>query len=108
VTSSRSGWNGRLLTLTAWAGRAGSRVEASLAGRLFETFLLDVGEWDGPTIGQPEALTTPDLLGFAGIEPVTVAAIPLTRQVAEKLHAYTRRYEGAGSAADRKTWSIWR
>jgi len=70
------------------------RVGASLAGRLFETFLLDVGEWDGPTTGQPEALTTPDLLGFAGIEPVRVPAIPLTRQVAEKLHAYTRRYEG--------------
>ncbi|MCC7087719.1 MAG: nucleotidyl transferase AbiEii/AbiGii toxin family protein [Dehalococcoidia bacterium] len=70
------------------------RVEASLAGRFFETFLLDVGEWDGPTAAQPEALTTPDLLGFAGIEPVTVPAIPLTRQVAEKLHAYTRRYEG--------------
>lgn len=70
------------------------RVEASLAGRLFETFLLDVGERDGLTVTQPEALTTPDLLGFAGIEPVTVPVIPLTRQVAEKLHAYTRRYEG--------------
>ncbi len=70
------------------------RVEASLAGRLFETFLLDVGEGDGLTVTQPEALTTPDLLGFAGIEPVTVPVIPLTRQVAEKLHAYTRRYEG--------------
>jgi hypothetical protein len=69
------------------------RVEASLAGRLFETFLLDVGE--GDSVGaQPEVLTTPDLLGFADIEPVTVPVIPLTRQVAEKLHAYTRRYEG--------------
>jgi hypothetical protein len=70
------------------------RVQASLAGRLFETFLMDVGEGDGVTVSQPEALTTPDLLGFAGIEPVTVPVIPLTRQVAEKLHAYTRRYEG--------------
>ncbi len=69
------------------------RVEASLAGRLFETFLVDVGEGDGIT-AQPEVLTTPDLLGFAGIEPVTVPVLPLTRQVAEKLHAYTRRYEG--------------
>ena len=70
------------------------RVAASLAGRLFETFILDVGEGDGLAVTQSEALTTPDLLGFAGIEPVTVPAIPLTRQVAEKLHAYTRRYEG--------------
>ncbi len=69
------------------------RVEASLAGRLFETFLLDVGEWDG-LINQAETLTTPDLLAFAGIEPVPVPVLPLTRQVAEKLHAYTRRYEG--------------
>lgn len=37
---------------------------------------------------------TPDLLDFAGIEPVAVPAIPLSLQVAEKLHAYTRRYEG--------------
>jgi hypothetical protein len=70
------------------------RVQASLAGRLFEIFLMDVGEGDGVTVSHPEALTTPDLLGFAGIEPVTVPVIPLTRQVAEKLHAYTRRYEG--------------
>ena len=38
-------------------------------------------------------LSTPDLLSFAGIEPVTVRAIPLELQVAEKLHAYTRVYE---------------
>lgn len=42
------------------------RVQASLAGRLFETFLMDVGEGDGVTVSQPEALTTPDLLAFAG------------------------------------------
>jgi predicted nucleotidyltransferase len=41
-----------------------------------------------------EILTTPDLLGFAGIAPVAVPAIPIVVQVAEKLHAYTRVYEG--------------
>jgi hypothetical protein len=76
------------------------RVSASLAGRLFETFLLDVGEGDVAT--QLEVLTTPDLLGFAGIEPVVVPAIPLSRQVAEKLHAYTRRYEGDRSSSRTK------
>ena len=40
-----------------------------------------------------ETLTTPDLLGFAGIAPVTVPALPLATQLAEKLHAYTRTYE---------------
>lgn len=35
-----------------------------------------------------------DRLGFAGIEPVEVDAVSLEVQVAEKLHAYTRTYEG--------------
>lgn len=68
------------------------RVAASLAGRPFETFVLDVGDAHEP-VGV-EVLTTPDLLGFAGIEPVAVPAIPIAVQVAEKLHAYTRVYEG--------------
>lgn len=69
------------------------RVSASLAGRPFETFLLDVGfrADDGLTV---ESLRTEDLLGFAGIEPIEVDAVPLELQVAEKLHAYTRTYEG--------------
>jgi len=75
------------------------RVEASLAGRVFETFLLDVGEGDGLLTARSESLQTSDLLGFAGIEPVTVPVIPLTRQVAEKLHAYTRRYEGGRTSS---------
>jgi Nucleotidyl transferase AbiEii toxin, Type IV TA system len=68
------------------------RVSATLAARQFETFLLDVGFRGEPT-AQTDTLRTPDLLSFAGIEPVTVRAIPLTLQVAEKLHAYTRIYE---------------
>jgi len=69
------------------------RVSASLAGRPFETFLLDVGLRSDDT-GAAEILRTDDLLGFAGIEPVEVEAVPLELQVAEKLHAYTRTYEG--------------
>jgi hypothetical protein len=41
-------------------------VTVSLAGRPFESFLLDVGTHDGPVTGC-ETLTTPDLLGFAGV-----------------------------------------
>lgn len=70
------------------------RVAASLAGRRFETFALDVGFRDVAAI-RADQLTTPDILAFAGIEPVTVAAIPLEHHVAEKLHAYTRTYEGS-------------
>lgn len=70
------------------------RVSASLAGRRFETFLLDVGFRRDDRIAT-ETLATEDLLAFAGIAPVEVEAIPLELQVAEKLHAYTRTYEGA-------------
>jgi predicted nucleotidyltransferase component of viral defense system len=67
------------------------RVTAHLAGRQFETFLLDVGLPSDP-VGEHDTLTTPDLLAFAGIDPVEVPAVPLERQIAEKLHAFTRRY----------------
>jgi len=69
------------------------RVSASLAGRPFESFSLDVGLRSDDAIAT-ETLRTADLLGFAGIEPVEVEAVPLELQVAEKLHAYTRTYEG--------------
>jgi hypothetical protein len=69
------------------------RVSVSLADRPFETFLLDVGlRADEPL--DPETLRTDDLLGFAGIDRVEVATVPLETQTAEKLHAYTRTYEG--------------
>lgn len=69
------------------------RVSASLAGRLFETFLLDVG-FRGEEEVTVDTLTTEALLAFAEILPVEVLAVPLELQVAEKLHAYTRTYEG--------------
>ncbi len=75
------------------------QVSASLAGRPFETFLLDVGFPADDSLAT-ETLRTEDLLGFAGIEPVEVDAVPLELQVAEKLHAYTRTYEG-GRASTR-------
>lgn len=37
-------------------------------------------------------IQTSDLLSFAGIEPLTLPAIPLSQHLAEKVHAYTRRY----------------
>jgi Nucleotidyl transferase AbiEii toxin, Type IV TA system len=64
------------------------RINASLAGRLFETFLLDVALPPDPVM-EHDTLTTPDLLAFAGIEPVQVPAAPLERHIAEKLHART-------------------
>jgi predicted nucleotidyltransferase component of viral defense system len=68
------------------------RIAATLGGRPFEIFLLDVGFRSEPIAGI-ETLMTPDLLSFAGIEPVTVRVVPLELQIAEKLHAYTRTHE---------------
>ena len=47
---------------------------------------------------QPEKLASPALLEFAGIPPATVLCYPLTSQIAEKLHAYTRPYAGGESS----------
>ncbi len=69
------------------------RVTASLAGRLFESFLLDVGFRSNEPLAV-DTLTTDALLAFADIPPVETRAVALELQVAEKLHAYTRSYEG--------------
>ena len=37
-------------------------------------------------------IETSDLLSFAGIERTRVPALPLSQHVAEKVHAYTRKY----------------
>jgi hypothetical protein len=44
-------------------------------------------------------IQTSDLLSFAGIEPLTPPAIPLSQHLAEKVHAYTRSYGRSGLAA---------
>lgn len=75
------------------------RVTASLAARPSESFVLDVGTDEGPHVAD-DVLTTDDVLGFADIPPVTVPALPLAAHVAEKVHAYTRTYEG-GRASTR-------
>ena len=46
-------------------------------------------------------LTAADVLGFADIEPATVRCYPLTTQVAEKLHTYTRTYASGESSRAR-------
>ena len=51
---------------------------------------------------EAEALRTDDFLGFAEIEPVEVQGVPLELQVAEKLHAYTRVYEGGRTSSRTK------
>ncbi len=66
-------------------------VTARLASRIFEQIRLDVNimtEDPRPI----EDITLRNLLDFADIPSVTVPAIKLDQQLAEKLHAYTRDY----------------
>jgi hypothetical protein len=66
-------------------------VRAELAGRTFEQFIVDIGFTDRIT-WTPDTITTSNLLAFADIDPIEVPAVPLPQHVAEKVHAYTRRY----------------
>lgn len=83
------------------AGGAGLRyrIRATLAGRVFEQVVVDIG-FALPTIA-PDSVEGPDLLDFAGIEPVRVPTLPVTLHVAEKVHAYTRRYGSQDAPSSR-------
>lgn len=72
------------------------KLESSLAGRAFEPLQVDV------TIAAPEPWDAqparrPGLLAELGLDPIEVLLVPLERQLAEKLHAYTRVYKGGGT-----------
>ncbi len=64
-------------------------VQTLLDGRTFEIFHVDVGI--GDAVVEPlEYLTITDLLSFASLPPTLVPCYPITQQIAEKLHAYTK------------------
>ncbi|MGH8544270.1 MAG: nucleotidyl transferase AbiEii/AbiGii toxin family protein [Gammaproteobacteria bacterium] len=66
-------------------------VLVMLDGREFERIQLDINFV--PEDPRPfEYLQLRDMLGFAGIEPPGVPVVPVAQHLAEKLHAYTRRY----------------
>jgi hypothetical protein len=75
-------------------------VTAQLAGRTFEQFLIDIAFTDSSS-WKPDMIQTSDLLSFAGIEPLTLPAIPLSQHLAEKVHAYTRSYGRSGLPSTR-------
>lgn len=68
------------------------RATAELAGRVFERLVVDCG-FDNSIEDGADRLAADDLLGFAGIPPTEVRALPLERHIAEKLHAYSRVHE---------------
>jgi len=69
------------------------RFEASVAGVAFEPLQVDVTTL-APEVWEVEPAQRPGLLSDVGLGPIDVMLVPLERQVAEKLHAYTRRYNG--------------
>jgi hypothetical protein len=76
-------------------------VTSRLDSGAFERFHVDVGMGD-PVVERPEPISTRPLLDFAGLPPTTVRCYPLTQQIAEKLHAYTRprRHGKSGRVKD--------
>ena len=80
-------------------GSARFNVLASLAGRLFERFVLDVGfkRKGNEPVGR---VALPNDLAFAGVGSAEIGAIPVELQIAEKLHAYTRTF-GASRKSSR-------
>jgi len=64
-------------------------ITALVDRRTFESFHVDIGLGD-PVLEPAESLTTPPLLAFAGIPPVTIPCYPLSQHLAEKIHAYVR------------------
>ncbi len=67
------------------------RVVARIDGREFETVLLDIG-LDKTSVLAPVELSLPAMLSFADLPTVKIPALPIERHLAEKVHAYTRRY----------------
>jgi hypothetical protein len=73
-------------------GGARYPVTASLAGREFTRFHLDVGIGD-EVVPPIEHIGSRDWLDFAGIPPAVCPAISREQQFAEKLHAFTKPRE---------------
>lgn len=72
-------------------------VGALLDSRPFELFHIDVGV-DDPMVEPAQPLLMHELLDFASIAPTVAPCFPITQQLAEKIHAYTRpRAAGATS-----------
>ena len=63
-------------------------VTATLAGRNFTGFHVDVGVGDA-MISAPDWETGSGLLSFAGIAPVRGALLPIEQHFAEKIHSFT-------------------
>ncbi len=76
------------------------KLESSLAGQPFEPLQVDVTA-AAPNPWDAQPAQRPGLLAEFGLGPIHVSIIPIERQIAEKLHAYTRTYKGGGTTRGR-------
>jgi len=83
--------------LTIEHGGIRHTIQTSLDGRPFEQFHIDVGVGD-PLVDTVEFLNTPPLLNFADLSSTRVPCYPITQQIAEKFHAYTRPHKSGESS----------
>ena len=73
--------------------RAECRVADKIYGRPFG---VDIA-YGEPLVSEPDRVTAPDSLSFAGVAPPTVRLYPVVSHLAEKLHAYTMPRERPNS-----------
>lgn len=76
------------------------RLIAELDAKEFETVLVDVGIETEP-LREPAQLSLPTALDFAGQRAVEIPVLRLEQHLAEKTHAYTRRYGAEGKPSSR-------
>lgn len=76
------------------------KLESALAERTFEPLQVDV-TFAVPDPWDAEPAVRPGVLAELGFEAIEVLLVPVERQIAEKLHAYTRTYRGGGTTRAR-------
>jgi predicted nucleotidyltransferase component of viral defense system len=76
------------------------KLESALAGRTFEPLQVDV-TFAVPEPWDAKPAVRAGVLAEFGFEAIEVLLCPVERQIAEKLHAYTRTYKGGGTTRAR-------
>jgi len=76
------------------------RLVAELDAREFETVLVDVG-FETQPLREPAQLLLPTALDFAGERAIEIPVMRLEQHLAEKVHAYTRRYGAEAKPSSR-------
>ena len=77
---------------TAAEGGMRCSVDCRIRGKTFAKFQVDIGLSD-IVVGEPEWVSGPGLLEFAGVAPARIRLLPAAQQIAEKFHAYTYQWD---------------